>query len=766
MSFLSAFASQVRINRLISILMFERLATANQAYCQNAVQSWVDGYWASAEALQQTTQGAHWLTYYCDSIRRQWLFLETLKQRGNNFIEHAQKGMPPLLHFDYEIIVDGRELEHAVNYALVELRSPEGVSTDPQKRPYIIIDPRAGHGPGIGGFKDDSQAGVALREGYPVYFVIFFPKPEPQQTLIDVCNAEIKFVEEVRRRHPDSDKPVVIGNCQGGWASMMLAASSPDNTGPLVLNGAPLSFWGGAYNPDQVTNPMRFTSGYLGGTWLSSLVADLGGGVFDGAWLVSNFESLNPSNTFWKKYYNLYYQIDDEKERFLDFERWWGGFFLMNRDEIEWITQNLFVGNQLWQMDEEIHGEHLFNLKEIRSPIIIFASKGDNITPSQQAFNWVCDIYHSSEEIKSLGQVIIYLEHEDIGHLGIFVSGRVARKEYSQIVSVLESIEALNPGLYRMSIHADIYNGQKNYRIELQETALRANAERLNRFARVDENCFKVIRDISEVNQRAYEKYFQPFLSLLGMWGNNDFYRGLHPLRLQRTVFSNKNPILMGVERVSQYLNKVIPSVNQENALRKCEKAMSDTWTNQLDGIRDYRDAMIEATCFQVFSNIYSFAYEAFDQKATRAHRVYKGELKTALIEDALSRANEGGYAAAVSRIALLLYRADMPVLGDGLKIKKSFMNAYTHLIPALSMEERNKIRGLQNIIIKHDKEKAIQTLPNLLKNIEDRDKLMSFINLLQEYSDAYQVTTLEQLNTLEKIKKRLSSLYQQSSIA
>jgi Protein of unknown function (DUF3141) len=45
------------------------------------------------------------------------------------------------------------------------------VAVDPTRRPYVIIDPRAGHGPGIGGFKDDSQVGVALAAGHPVYFV-------------------------------------------------------------------------------------------------------------------------------------------------------------------------------------------------------------------------------------------------------------------------------------------------------------------------------------------------------------------------------------------------------------------------------------------------------------------------------------------------------------------------------------------------------------------------------------------------------------------
>ena len=63
---------------------------------------------------------------------------------------------------------------------------PSGVEVNDQKRPYVIIDPRAGHGPGIGGFKEDSEVGVALRAGHPVYFVIFFPEPEPGQTLIDV----------------------------------------------------------------------------------------------------------------------------------------------------------------------------------------------------------------------------------------------------------------------------------------------------------------------------------------------------------------------------------------------------------------------------------------------------------------------------------------------------------------------------------------------------------------------------------------------------
>ena len=243
--------------------------------------------------------------YMIDLAQRSILFWDTLRQRGDNFLEHEKAGKPPVLHFEYEIVLDAREFAQPTNYALVKIKPPSGVTIDSKRRPYVIIDPRAGHGPGIGGFKDDSQVGVALREGHPVYFVIFFPEPEPGQTLLDVCAAEAKFIQHVRGLHPESPKPVILGNCQGGWAAMMLAAANPEDTGPIVINGAPMSYWGGAWQEGEGDNPMRYAGGLLGGTWLASLAADLGNGKFDGANLVQNMENLNPANTFWDKYYTI-----------------------------------------------------------------------------------------------------------------------------------------------------------------------------------------------------------------------------------------------------------------------------------------------------------------------------------------------------------------------------------------------------------------------------------------------------------------------------
>src|SRR5262249_44223637 len=202
------------------------------------------------------------------------------------------------------------------------VRPAAGVEVHAWKRPYMIIDPRAGHGPGIGGFKTDSQVGVALHGGHPVYFVAFRQHPEPGQTLADVMRAEAEFVKEIARRHPDSPRPVVVGNCQGGWATMLLAASNPDITGPIVVNGAPGAAWSGVIG----RNPMRYLGGLLGGALPATLLADLDAGEFDGANLVMNFEALNPGRSWFRKYYDLFAKVDQSGETFLEFDRWWGGF--------------------------------------------------------------------------------------------------------------------------------------------------------------------------------------------------------------------------------------------------------------------------------------------------------------------------------------------------------------------------------------------------------------------------------------------------------
>ena len=375
------------------------------------------------------------------------------------------------------------------------------------KRPIIIVDPRAGHGPGIGGSKRDSEIGMALEHGHPVYFMLFYTDPIPGQTMADVIVAMEKFVEKVVELHPYADAPALMGNCQAGWAAALVCADRPDVTGPLVLNGAPLSYWSGVAG----VNPMRYKGGLVGGVWVNSFFSDLGNGVFDGANLVLNFETLNPANTFWAKQYNVYSQLDTEEERYLAFEKWWGGFFMLNSDEIHYIVSNLFVGNKLERGELEVREGQKISLKNIESPILVFASMGDNITPAQQALNWIPRVYSSVDDIKRHGQVIIYIVHKDIGHLGIFVAGSVAKKEHNQIISNFDMIDFLPPGLYEMVIDGDVKSGKFSTSFEPRTFADIAAYDD----GMADETDFSVVSKISEANDNMYQLLMRPWVKLM-----------------------------------------------------------------------------------------------------------------------------------------------------------------------------------------------------------------------------------------------------------
>ena len=361
--------------------------------------------------------------YWTDAWQRGLLFLDVLQQRSDRYQEHAAKVAPHVLKFGCELVMDGRNLARPVNYVLVRIAPPAGVEIDAGKRPFVIVDPRAGHGPGIGGFKPQSEIGVVLKAGHPCYFIGFLPNPVPGQTIEDIARAEAIFLERVIELHPDAEgKPAVIGNCQAGWAVMLVAAQRPELFGPIIVAGSPLSYWAGVHGE----NPMRYTGGLLGGSWLTAMTGDLGNGKFDGAWLVTNFENLNPANTLWSKQYNLYAKVDSEAPRYLEFEQWWGAHVLLNAEEMQFIADQLFIGNKLAAGEIPSSDGTRFDLRNIASPIVVFCSKADNITPPPQALDWILDLYDTEDEIRANRpnhRLCRASVHRTSRHLRLWISG-------------------------------------------------------------------------------------------------------------------------------------------------------------------------------------------------------------------------------------------------------------------------------------------------------------------------------------------------------
>ena len=661
------------------------------------------------------------LAYWTDAAQRSVLFWDTMRQTGNDFLAHEREGCPPVLVFEWEMVVDGRTLPRRCNYALVHIKPPKGFpATDPAMRPFVIIDPRAGHGAGIGGFKSDSQVGVALRRGHPVYFVIFFREPEPGQTILDITNAEAVFLRKIHELHPEAQKPVVIGNCQGGWAVMMLGATEPDLTGPLVLNGAPLSYWAG----EKGRNPMRYTGGLAGGGWPATLLADLGNGTFDGANLVANFESLSPGNTWFKKYFNLYEKVDTEAERFLEFEKWWGGYYLMTRDEIRWIVENLFIGDRFARGEIAAGKGASFNMRAVKSPIIVFASAGDNITPPGQALRWIADVYRDEQEIKTLGQTIVYLVHDDIGHLGIFVSGKIANKEHTEIANTLDMIEAVAPGLYEMHITAAEGSGlNAGYQVELIERSI-ADIRAVS--GEAENEAFPAVARVSAMNQSIYDTFWSPVIRQLTTEKGAELRRQLNPMRARRYLVSDMNPFMAPFAALAPVMKANRAPVAPDNPFIAMERAAAETVERSLDSFRDLRDAWTEAAFHAVYGTLAAFgvAEEPAEQGSGGVAEAL-GDMPD--VRAALARIAEGGYAEAVVRMMILLAKARGGVRRSRLARSQALLTT-EQPFAALSASARQALIREQTVIVEMAPDEALATLPVLLPEAEDRRRALATV--------------------------------------
>jgi hypothetical protein len=683
-------------------------------------------------ADQQNLGPAH--EYFDDAWQRSILFLDVLRQRGNVFREQQAKIAPNVLNFGTELIMDGRTFKRPVNYLLVRIKPLDGQKTDSAKRPFVVVDPRAGHGPGIGGMKKDSEIGVAMANGHPCYFIGFLPDSMPDQTIEDVWNAEAEFIREVARRHPDGGKPAVIANCQAGWQTMIMAATHPEVPGPLLLAGAPLSYWAGV----RGKNPMRYLGGMLGGTWLTSLAGDLGGGKFDGANLVANFESLNPANTYFEKPYNVYSKVDTEAERFLDFETWWGSPVLMNAHEMQWIADNLFVGNKLTSGEIRTSDGLQVDIRNVQSPIVVFCSWGDNITPPQQALGWITDTYATDADLVASGQTIVYSVHDSIGHLGIFVSGKIATREHEEFASSMDMIDLMPPGLYEAVIddiaqdaaNRDLIQGQYLFRLEPRSLA---DIRALGGNSPEDDLKFQAVDRLSAINRRLYETYMGPWVRSLTPPAFGEWARTMHPNRLRFAIFSDENPAMRQVAEAAEQVRQERRLTAEDNMFLAGQQALAKTISASLSAFGAARDTMTEQLFHLTYGSPWLQSVLGVDPSEPDAQRlgreVLREQAKAKKREELEARFDQGGALEAALRAIVNVRRGEGGSDERAFAAVKQLHDAQPPGRPRSMAEIKSALRE-QSLLLRLDEERAIAAIPKLLpRDSDDRERTLRVIN-------------------------------------
>jgi hypothetical protein len=280
----------------------------------------------------------------------------------------------------------------------------------------------------------------------------------------------------------------------------------------------------------------------------------------------------------------------------------------MNAEEIQWIVDNLFVGNRLATAEIVTRAGERIDLRNIRSPIICFCSKGDNITPPPQALGWIVDLYAKDDDIRACCQTIIYAVHDSVGHLGIFVSGSVAKKEHQEFASNIDLIDALPPGLYEAvmtpktpdAANPELIDGDwivsfEPRSLEDVRTIVQPSLENERRFA--------TVRRISEINLGLYRSFLQPFVKTVANDHTAAWLQKLNPSELPFEFFSERNPLMRPVAKLADGVRTGRRPASKDNPFVQWQTALSDAIVTALNGWRDLHNAMVEQTFLTTFSS-------------------------------------------------------------------------------------------------------------------------------------------------------------------
>lgn len=400
----------------------------------------------------------------------------------------------------------------------------------------------------------------------------------------------------------------------------------------------------------------------------------------------------------------------------------------MNRDEIHFIVDSLFVGNELEQGRLRLEKDKWVNLKNFKDPIVVFASQGDNITPPQQALNWIYKVYKSVDEIRRNGQVIVYIVHPKIGHLGIFVGSKIAKKEHSAIIGTVDMIEYLSPGLYEMVITDDPQNPvPENRKVEFVEREMDDILQLDD--GQDDEVAFGAVSAISRFNDRMYLSYLSPVVRAMVNETTAEAFRQLHPLRTQRYLYSDYNPFLWPNTFLAPFAKKYRKPVSPDNIFLKVEKQYSQWIIDSLNYYRDYRDSLMGSTFKLLYENSWMKTLFPENESNPENNRKEVDPAQKKFEEELwLKTMQTGGSEEAIVRIVLAVSLADRSIdQREYLVAQKIFEN--NEKLKKLTPSELKRLVKEQAAIVVHDRDKAINTLIKLLPRKESRLEAFEIAN-------------------------------------
>jgi polyhydroxyalkanoate depolymerase len=282
--------------------------------------------------------------------------------------------------------------------------------------PTLVDAPYAGHTAAIADYHAGQSLIATLRAaGLPHVLLTDWKAATPDMKDLDIDG----YLAELLAVVDDLGGRVhLVGLCQGGWLSTMLAARYPDKVASLVLAGAPIDTGAGDGPLQRIarSTPLSF---------YEELV-ELGGGRMQGRTMLQGWKGMHPAQHYIQDLVDLYEHIDDpaylgKRETF---ERWYESpIDLPGRWYLQAIDR-LFQRNLLARGEYVALGRRL-DLKAIRCPLYLLAGADDDITPPPQVM--------AAAHLFGTPSSQVVRHTAPGGHIGLFMGARTLREHWPAV---------------------------------------------------------------------------------------------------------------------------------------------------------------------------------------------------------------------------------------------------------------------------------------------------------------------------------------------
>ena len=408
------------------------------------------------------------------------------------------------------------------------------------------------------------------------------------------------------------------------------------------------------------------------------------------------------------------------------------------------------------------------DLRNIRSPIVVFCSYGDNITPPPQALGWITDLYRSDLDVMGHDQTIVYATHDSIGHLGIFVSGSVGRKEHQEFAANIDIIDVLPAGIHHIQIedHPDEAQAGEPTGDAFLTRIRRSGIDEVREIVRPDpesDRRFSAVARISETNLACYRSFVQPWVRALVTEQAAKRLEPLHPLRMGYELWSDRHPLAAAVEKSAQQVREHRQPVSEANPFLQLQAQFSTAVERMLDQYRDCRD-QIYAHAFQTLYSlpvVQAMTGQSLNDDAptrphpseTPEHRQYLAQELTRLEADIHSG---GGTEAAIRGLFFVLTARGE---ADGRHFRHAEELVRPHLGSDFDMQAFRHLVRRQALLMTLDEDAVVSAIPGLLRNTA-ADAIRQIAGIIAQVIGSGGALSAQEQARLE----RVSALFEQAA--